>query len=154
MTDEEFERLKAAEKAHLREKKRLQSRLKALKKQQRTQSVVQKMKHGAERLLSETESLVDALREQFAKQEARLEVVLDDEDERLEEDEELRKYEETRREERAETLLRQYKESQSPSTRASSTGGTEESGTDADASPDGPEKTIGRMRTPRSGEDE
>lgn len=154
MTDEEFERLKAAEKEHLREKKRLQSQLKALKKQQRVQSVVEKMKHGAERLLSETESLVDALRGQFAKQEARLEVALNDEDERQETDEELRIYEEHRREKRAEALLQQYKASQSSSPRSPSPDETEDLDTNADASPDGPEKTIGRMRTPPSGTEE
>ncbi len=150
MTDEEFERLKAAEKEHLRKKKRLQSQLKALKKQQRVQSVVQKMRHGAARLLSETESLVDTLREQFARQEARLEVAIDDEDE-LNDDEQIREYEEQRREERAETLLQQFKASRSsPSRSGSAPDANEETDPESKTAPEGPEKTIGRMRTPRS----
>ena len=146
MTDEEFERLKAAEKEHLREKKRLQKQLAALKKRQRAQGLVQKMKRGAERLLSETESLVDTLRRQVASSEAQLEVAMEEEstiDDLDEAEEELR-------EERAESLVRQYKAASSSGGSRRATGKPEEA--DEASPPDGPDKTIGRMRTPRSDE--
>ena len=148
MTDEEFERLKAAEKEHLRDKKRLQKQLAALKKRQRAQGLVQKMKQGAERLLRETESLVDTLRRQVASSEAQLEVAAEADD-RVDD---LHEAEEELREERAESLVRQYK---AATGEVSSSSGTETSdegdGSESDSAstPDGPEKTIGRMRTPR-----
>ena len=142
MTDEEFERLKEAEKDHLRAKKRLRATLDALKRRHRSQSVVEQMKRGAERLLGETESLVDTLRRTVARRTGRLEVALDDEEASLEADEQAL------REERAESLLRQYKAAQSPGGRERASG--EPGGADGDATTDGPDKTIGRMRTPRS----
>jgi hypothetical protein len=141
MTDEEFERLKEAEKDHLRAKKRLRATLDALKRRHRSRSVVEQMKRGAERLLDETESLVDALRRTVARRTGRLEVALDDEAS-LEADEQAL------REERAESLLRQYKAAQSPGGRTAGPDAPEAEGDDATT--DGPDKTIGRMRTPRS----
>jgi septal ring factor EnvC (AmiA/AmiB activator) len=145
MTDEEFERLKQAEKEHLREKKRLQRTLAALKRRNRAQGILQKMKHGAQRLLDETESLVDTLRSQIARDEAQLEVVVDEDDR-----DDLREAEEELREERAESLVEQYKTASGP---ASSESGSEVHDTPEknSSSPDGPDKTIGRM--PRSDED-
>lgn len=145
MTDEEFERLKEAETDHLRAKKRLRGTLEALKRRYRSHSVVEQMKRGAERLLDETESLVDALRRTAARRTGRLEVALEDEEASLDADEQAL------REERAEALLRRYKAAHSPG------GGTgrpgEQGAPDADSAADGPEKTIGRMRTPRSDEE-
>jgi hypothetical protein len=134
MTDEEFERLKEAEKAHLREKKRLQRQLAALKARRRTEGLVARMKRGAERLLAETESLVEALRGVDAEGTARLDVALD------EAGAAPPPPAEARREERAEALLRHYKtaEGEAPA--------SDEPDDDAAAAPDGPEKTIGRMR--------
>lgn len=144
MTDEEFERLKAAEKEHLREKKRMRKTLKALKRRNRAEGILQKMKHGAQRLLAETESLVDTLRSQVARDEAKLEVAIDEEDQV----DDLHEAEEELREERAESLVRQYKAASSSVSARPEPGEPEE--TDEASSPDGPDKTIGRMRTPRS----
>ncbi|MFB6248963.1 MAG: hypothetical protein ABEL97_10385 [Salinibacter sp.] len=144
MTDEEFERLKAAEKDRLRAQKRLRGTLEALKRRHRSRTVVEKMKRGAERLLDETDSLVDALRRTGARRTGRLEVALDDEA-ALDADEQAL------REERAETLLRRYKAAHSPGDRADRSG--EPEAPDADPTADGPDKTIGRMRTPRSDEE-
>jgi hypothetical protein len=140
MTDEEFERLKAAEKEHLREKQRLRKKLESLKRRGRTEGIVQRMKQGAERLLRETESLVETLRSQGAHDEARLEVAHD------ESAADRQDAEEALREERAEALLRQYK--------AAQPGSRDQPETDAssETEQDGPEKTIGRMRTPRTGD--
>ena len=146
MTDEEFERLKEAEKDHLRAKKRLRGTLEALKRRHRSRSVVEQMKRGAERLLDETESLVDTLRRTGARRTGRLEVALDDEETSLDADEQVL------REERAEALLRRYKAARSPDGGAGRSG--EQEAPDADPTTDGPEKTIGRMRTPRSDEEE
>ncbi len=149
MTDEEFERLKEAEKAHLREKKRLKSRLEALKKRRRTQSIVQTMKRGAERLLEETGSLVETLRRSVAQADARFEVGLEDEEDPI------REVEAELREERAEALLRQYKTAQSPSGPARRSKTSDDgSSAEEDETMDGPEKTIGRMQTPRSETDD
>jgi hypothetical protein len=137
MTDEEFERLKEAEKAHLREKKRLQRQLAALKARRETEGLVARMKRGAERLLAETESLVEALRGVDAGRAARLDVALDEAGEAPEDPSAPA---EARREERATALLRHYKaaEGEAPA--------SDEPDDDAAAPPDGPEKTIGRMR--------
>ena len=106
MTDEEFQRLKEAEKKHLRAKKRLQRTLKALKQRNEVQGVMQRMKQGAVRLLNETESLVDSLRRSVAQDQARVEGTLHDE---IVEDEDLHAAEEELREERAEELVRRMK---------------------------------------------
>ena len=146
MTDEEFERLKAAEKEHLRTKKRLRATLDAVKRRTQSERVVQRMKRGAERLLGETESLVDALRRAVAQGTARLEAAFEDDRSR---DPDLDEAEEALREARAEALLRRYKAAQSTTHRTQS-GAEDPDESDSDPTPDGPEKTIGRMRTPRS----
>lgn len=145
MTDEEFEQLKEAEKEHLRAKERLRSTLDALKRRNRVQSVVRRMQRGAERLLDETEALVNSLHRSVARGEAKMDLSLDEQA-----GEEV---EQEQREARAEALLRQYKAAQSSSVRGHS-GGDKEGEPDGDSSPDGPEKTIGRMRRPRSNEDD
>ncbi len=145
MTDEEFQRIKEAEKKHLRAKKRLQRTLKALKQRNEVQSVVQRMKQGAVRLLDETESLVDSLRRNVARSEARFELTLDDEQI---EDEDLHEAEEALREERAEVLVRRMKAEEEASSRPRpSITADETSDADADDEPEqeGPDKTIGRM---------
>jgi hypothetical protein len=148
MTDEEFERLKEAEKKHLREKKRMRRTLEALKKRNRAEGILQKMQRGAQRLLRETESLVDTLQSKVARNEARLEVALDEE----ERTDDLQEAEHELREERAESLVRQYKAA------SGAVSSRPERATDAradessveESSQEEPEKTIGRMRTPRS----
>lgn len=148
MTEEEFQRIKEAEKKHLRAKKRLQRTLEALKQRNEVQSVVQRMKQGAQRLLDETETLVDSLRRSVAQREARFEVTLDNE--RVE-DEDLYEEEEILREERAEALVRRMKAEETTSSRPhlspDESSVSEEGGT---PDPEGPDKTIGRMGELRS----
>jgi hypothetical protein len=148
MTDEEFERLKEAEKQHLREKKRMRKTLEALKRRNRAEGLLQKMKHGAQRLLQETETLVDTLRSQGARNEARLEVAVEDQ----EPVDDLQEAEEELREERAESLVRQYKAATGSVSRSAEE--EQEASDAAPSSPDGPDKTIGRMRTARSDEED
>ena len=146
MTDEEFQRLKEAEKKHLRAKKRLQRTLKALKQRNEVQGVMQRMKQGAVRLLDETESLVDSLRRSVAQDQARVEGTLDDE---IVEDEDLHAAEEELREERAEELVRRMKAEEQASSRPDPSVLSGEASSDSDGTDDseerGPDKTIGRM---------
>lgn len=152
MTDEEYERLKEAEKSHLRAKKRLQATLDQLKQRNEVQGALRRMKQGAQRVLAETESLVNRLRSAVAQREARFEVVLGEE---WDEDADLREAEEELREERAEQLVRRMKaEEAHSSARPGDSEGRDDTGSGeqgeedphADASPPkGPDKTIGRM---------
>ena len=146
MTDEEFQRLKEAEKKHLRAKKRLQRTLKALKQRNEVQGVMQRMKQGAVRLLNETESLVDSLRRSVAQDQARVEGTLDDE---IVEDEDLHAAEEELREERAEELVRRMKAEEQASSRPDPSVPSDEASSGSDGTDDseeqGPDKTIGRM---------
>ena len=146
MTDEEFQRLKEAEKKHLRAKKRLQRTLKALKQRNEVQGVMQRMKQGAARLLDETESLVDSLRRSVAQDQARVEGTLQDE---IVEDEDLHAAEEELREERAEELVRRMKAEEQASSRPDPSVLSGEASPDSDGTDDseerGPDKTIGRM---------
>ena len=146
MTDEEFQRLKEAEKKHLRAKKRLRRTLKALKQRNEVQGVMQRMKQGAVRLLDETESLVDSLRRSVAQDQARVEGTLDDE---IVEDEDLHAAEEELREERAEELVRRMKAEEQASSRPDPSVPSDEASSDSDGTDDseerGPDKTIGRM---------
>lgn len=146
MTDEEFQRLKEAEKKHLRAKKRLQRTLKALKQRNEVQGVMQRMKQGAVRLLDETESLVDSLRRSVAQDQARVEGTLDDQ---IVEDEDLHAAEEELREERAEELVRRMKAEEQASSRPDPSVPSGEASSDSDGTDDseeqGPDKTIGRM---------
>jgi arginyl-tRNA synthetase len=145
MTDEEFQRIKEEEKKHLRAKKRLQRTLKALKQRNEVQSVVQRMKRGASRLLDETESLVDSLRRTIAQDQARFDVALDEE---IIEDEDLHAAEEELREERAEALVRRMKAEEASSRSRPSMSedeGASDTDSEGDSEQEGPDKTIGRM---------
>ncbi|MFP4228668.1 MAG: hypothetical protein ACLFTE_07565 [Salinivenus sp.] len=152
MTDDEFERLKAEEKKQLRAKQQFQKTLEALKRQNKVQSTVRRMRSAASRLLRENEDLVDGLRSWTARQAARLEVALSPEDETtddwVEAEEELRKA-------RAAELVRQYKSAtaggratrseDSNSSRRDEAEADEADANENDAGDPMPEKTIGRM---------
>lgn len=138
MTDEEFERLKQAEKEQLRKKKRLQRTLEAVKNQNRLRGLVEEMRRGAGRLLQETKSLTATLQRRLAQQDARLEGALDAGP----------KSEEARREKRADELVRTYKAAESASVRSHQTDDGPEDRGGRPEGRDGPEKTIGRMKPP------
>jgi hypothetical protein len=80
MDDDEFRRIKEAEKERLRSQKRLRKALRTLKRRQKVQSAVRSMVEGARGVLRRTDDLVSTLRTQVARQQARLEVALEDED--------------------------------------------------------------------------
>lgn len=146
MTDEEFQRIKEAEKDRLRAKKRLHETLDALKRRQEVQSVVQQMSQGAKYLLRETESLAETLAQQAGRQAARLELALDNESV---DDASLEEADEALREERAEEIIRRFKAEDRSEARPGDS--TEEASDDGDDSR--PEKTIGRMDDTRSSDE-
>lgn len=74
MTDEEFERIKEAEKERLRSQKRLKEALSTLKRKRKIDSVVGRMSEEARDLLRQGASVLDALRGETARAEARFEV--------------------------------------------------------------------------------
>lgn len=143
MTDDEFERIKEAEKDRLRAKQRFQKTMKTLKRQNKVQSTVRQMRAAANRLLRDNDDLVDRVRSWTARQAARLEVALAPEEETP--DDELAEAEEELRAARADELVRQYKAATADRSHPST---DEERPPDEDAPADEsmPEKTIGRMR--------
>lgn len=152
MTDEEYERIKEAEKKRLRVKARVQKTMDALKRQHTSQSIVQRMVEDVQRLLQENEALIDALTTESAQKQARAEVAT----EGAEEVESIQEAEEELRQERAEALVRRYKSAVHPSSSRSSSS-EEEAETSSDSSNDVPgrlDKTIGRMTGSPSNQDE
>jgi hypothetical protein len=77
MDRDEFERIKAQEKEHLRTKKRMQKTMQTLKRRRRVHDAVSAMARRAGDLLQETESLVRTLNADAAESEARMELALD-----------------------------------------------------------------------------
>lgn len=146
MTDEEFERIKQAEKEQLRAKKRLRTMLAVLKRRKRSEGLVERMQRGAQTLLRETESLIETLRGSVARDEARLERALDDPSDSGSWDDRLPEVEEARREKRAERLVREYKALSRSGSSRPSTGADGDEQSRSSSSSQGPEKTIGRMK--------
>lgn len=144
MTDEEFQRIKEAEKDRLRAQKQLRSALEALKRRNKVQSVVRRMSQRASHLLRETEDLARTLATEAGRQAARLEVLIDEE---TNGEGALREADEALREERAEAVVRRLKveeglgDTVAPEDREIN---------DGDRADDRPEKTIGRMGDVRS----
>lgn len=164
MTEEEFERLKAAEKDHLRAKKKLQATLQSLRQKKQVRSAVDRLARSAQQALDRASELIGQLARETARGEARLDVVLDHDADSSPDESELAAFEEDRRADQAHDLVRQMKQAQripsaSRSTPPSSTDdaaseepsedGATSSGIDRSTSStrdDLPEKTIGRMR--------
>jgi len=146
MTDEEFQRIKEAEKERLRTQKRLRATLESLKQRNEVQSVVRRMSQGAKRLLKQTEAFTDTVASQAARQAARLEVATSEDPG---DDLSTEEAEETLRDERAEAIVRRLKEEErrrpAPATTESASSDVSENRTE-----DGPDKTIGRMGDLRS----
>jgi len=140
MTHEEYERIKEAEKARLRARKRHRQVLDALKRRGALRDTVRDMVEETNRLFQRHDALVDALRTATARTEARAEIALEERDP-------LRDTDEALREEQAAELVRQYKQAERVSFREPTDDASPVGGTD-----DEPDKTIGRMREPRDKE--
>lgn len=146
MTEEEYQRIKEAEKERLRARKKLRALKKRSTQANTIQSALQRVKRGAETLLQRSSDLIDRLTHETAREEARLEMALDastDEDPSTE----ARTLEDADREARAEALVQQLKMTAAtrpvPSDASSPSASDENDQRDADDTL--PEKTIGRM---------
>ena len=162
MTDEEFERLKAAEKEHLRAKKKLQAALKQLRQKKQVRSAVDQLARSAQAALGRASELIDRLTAETARDEARPDVALDAEAAGVSDDsgdKDVEAFEAARRTEQARDLVRQMKQAQripaAPRSPETDRPPTDDATADATSSEDDlstspsddlPEKTIGRMR--------
>ena len=169
MTNEEFERLKAAEKEHLRAKKKLQATLKSLRRKQTVRSAVDRLAQSAQSALDRASDLIGQLTRETAHDEARMDMALDDElrDAPSSSDSDVEDYEAEQDADRARDLVRKMKQMQrvppppipsAPSGGSANTKKSDENDDDATSSADDlstsssghdddlPEKTIGRMR--------
>lgn len=77
MTPEEFERLKASEKEHLKKLKELKGAVRILERQRKIQSALNEMTEASSDVLQTQADMVERLAMETAEQEARLEVALD-----------------------------------------------------------------------------
>ncbi len=158
MTPEEFQRIKDAEKEHLRSLKKLKQAVRNLERQKKVTGAVENISK-TESLIDEHDSLVEKLAIETAHNEARLEVALESaaEKESIERAEEARaRLDVDMQKIRAKNLVNQLKgeisepagstRSESHSDKASDTDVTNESPETDQPKLDLPEKTIGRMR--------
>lgn len=166
MTREEFERLKEAEKAHLRKLKELKQTLAGARRIQSSRQALDDMMSGSRDILDENDGLVERLSQDAAISEARVDMALDSESERNREAD-AEEIEEELRKARAQELVRRMRQQITPDTegtaappaadapeeqRASSEktiGKPQELQPDPRPEPEGkglPEKTIGRVK--------
>ncbi len=167
MTPEEYQRIKEAEKEHLRALKKLKEAVHLLKRRQRVNQALSDMVGGSEATFDVHDEMVEKLALETAQQEARLEVALEgatlDETSSADADTEAtparnqEALEAELLEARAKSLLRQIKqemgtaEEPAPGPAASKSMGRQapparpEEHSDPPAAPERPDKTIGRM---------
>lgn len=77
MTNEEFERIKEEEKAHLREIRKLRNMAKQLRAKQSVQAALERMLHGSREVLDTHDEMVRRLAAETARHEARLDHALE-----------------------------------------------------------------------------
>ncbi len=147
MTREEFERIKEAEKEHLRAIRKLKQTVKSLERQKSVNDALTDLASTTGDLLDEHTALVEKLSEQTALQEARFEVAMESVEgeqsaaaQALKDEEELAKIEAARRQSRAQELVRKAK-LQMGAVGADDVDGA---GRDARSTDGGAERTIGR----------
>lgn len=172
MTREEFERIKEAEKEHLRALKKLRQTVRGLERRQSVNKAISDIASSTGSILDKHTELVEKLGEETAMQEARLEIAMEslgtDEAEAqlkaLEAEAEAAKFEESQQKDRARDLVQQVKdqmgsapegrtapEQRPPTDR---TIGRTKADPGSERKPDAPraadetmpEKTIGRMK--------
>lgn len=165
MTPEEFQRIKDAEKAHLRKLKELKQAVHQMERQRTLTRAVEDITTGTQSKLDEHKEMVERLALETARSEARLDMALESEDEkdrarRLAQ--ETAALEEEARQARAKALLQQMKQelggappADAPPAEARQTGektigaapAREDEGADPLPKPASlPDKTLGRMR--------
>lgn len=148
MTPEEYERIKEAEKAHLRKLKELKQAVRSLERKRSIGRVLSDMVTGSRTLLDENQELIDELALQTARSEAHLEIALSEiEQEKAipEVDEKTRArqiVEQIRAQSTSEVEEKPVQKPGSADERSSTSAG----GARQDDPFPVPEKTIGRMR--------
>ncbi len=160
MTPEEYQRVKEAEKEHLRALKRLKKAVRQLERSKSIAQSVTRMTAGSENVLDTHREMVDKLAMETAHYEAKLEVALEsasDRAERAEREEALAKADEDLQRARARDLIDQIRsELQAGAEEAPAAPDVEDRTTSKEPPPGDsegedkpmPEKTIGRMRRP------
>lgn len=146
MSPEEYQRIKEAEKAHLRKLKELKGTLRSLERQGTVREAIEDLTSTPRHLLDRNAELVDRLALEAAQSEARLEMALEAAEEGGSADAE--DLEEQWQEERAHALLRQIRSELREEEAAPPAEGERASEPPNAAPPDLPEKTIGRVRRP------
>lgn len=161
MNREEFERIKQAEKEHLRALKKLKETVRDLERRKAVSGSLSDLASKTGDLLDEHTALVEKLSQETAMQEARFEVAmesidaseLDAKHQELQDEADLARIERERQETRARDLVRQVKmEMGSPASeeklKEARPDATPTNRAEDDTEPKGsaPEKTIGRMR--------
>ena len=157
MTPEEYERIKEAEKEHLRALKKLKKAVRDLERSKSIAHSVTKMSSSSKAALETHEDMVDKLALETAQYEARLEVALESASEKAAEEdrlEQLQKADSELQKERAKSLVEQLRsEMEVPGTTPAVDDTPARTHRDStaeseDAEPEGPmpDKTIGRMR--------
>lgn len=150
MTDEEFDRLKEEEKAHLRQIRALKEAVRLLERQRSVTSALEQMTSRSREALEANERLIDEIARDTARQEAKLDVALEstpDHD----------SLEETGAAIRAQQLVEKLRRQMSPeeeeATADEAPSVAAEDPKRSPARPEAlPEKTLGRMRSePESG---
>ncbi len=162
MTEEEYQRIKEAEKERLQARRKLRTLKKRSAQADTIQSALRRVKRGAKTLLQRSSNLIDRLTHAAAREEARLEVALDaTSDDELSTD--AQTLEDADREARAEALVQQLKRTVASDTAqhdAPTASASDPEDLDDPEDPDNledpdnpkdandplPEKTIGRMR--------
>ena len=153
MSPEEFNRIKEAEKEHLRKLKALKQAAGRLQRQKSIAQALGSMTQEAQQKLEANEAMVEKLAWETAEQEARMEVALESAKEANPDALEAPKpspaeAEEALRKARAEELVRQMKQeahAEEPATDVREAADRRPENTSDDSSDVLPEKTIGRM---------
>ncbi len=156
MTPEEYERIKEAEKEHLRALKKLKKAVRDLERSKSIAHSVTKMSSTSRTALETHEEMVDKLALETAQHEARLEVALESAGERVREldtMEQLQKADADLQKERAKDLVEQLRNEMAVPDKAAPAPQPASAEHDPTEEPDEedsqgplPEKTIGRMR--------
>ena len=149
MTPEEFQKIKEAEKEHLRALKKLKQAVRGLEQRNKVTKAVTDIASSTSSLLDEHESLVEKLAHETALQEARLELAMESAEERAKQDEadavtdaiDRAAADEELAKKRASDLVKQMK------TQMSAPEKTERSSASVEERPAEVEKTIGRSRS-------
>lgn len=154
MTPEEYQRLKEAEKEHLRKLKELKKTARSLERRSKVARTLGDMVSTSQDALDSQEEMVQKLAQETAMQEARLELALEAQAEREAETTDAQKLAETEEEMaalRAKQLLRQLKQQMGVVSDDASDADAPSTDALADAQrASGPDKTLGPRSQPSS----